>query len=101
MKRIELFATVLLSAILVHAQDQTPEILSVSHVVAGPRKPKPCLPIPLVNGRMRTTTWQYGPPKLTVMSVSAFARKLTLRTTADKPGRLSTVSIFSAGTNGN
>jgi len=35
MKRLEVFAAVLVSAILVHAQDQAPEILSVSQVVAG------------------------------------------------------------------
>src|ERR1035437_5466360 len=39
MKRIELFfSAVLLSAILVQAQDQTPEILSVSQVVAGAQR---------------------------------------------------------------
>jgi hypothetical protein len=38
MKRIELFVAVLLSAILVNAQDQTPEILSVSQVVVGARR---------------------------------------------------------------
>src|SRR5271170_6759447 len=38
MKRLKLFAAVLLSAILVHAQDQTPEILSVNQVVAGAQR---------------------------------------------------------------
>jgi|SRR5271165_218165 len=35
MKRVGLFAAILLSAILAQAQDQTPEILSVSEVVMG------------------------------------------------------------------
>jgi len=38
MRRIALLAAVLLSAIFVNAQDQTPEILSVSQVVAGAQR---------------------------------------------------------------
>jgi hypothetical protein len=38
MRRIALLAAFLLSAMLVNAQDQTPEILSVSKVVAGAQR---------------------------------------------------------------
>ena len=38
MKTVLMFAVVLLSTILVHAQDQTPEILSVDRVVAGAQR---------------------------------------------------------------
>ena len=38
MRRIALAAAVLMSATFIHAQDQTPEILSVSEVVVGAQR---------------------------------------------------------------
>jgi hypothetical protein len=97
-----MFVVVLLSAVLVHAQDETPEILSVSQVVAGAQRTETRYAIAVGKWSDPDDHLAVCPLKFTAMSVLAFAKKPLLFTQVlDKLGRLSIVGTFSAGTIGN
>jgi hypothetical protein len=98
MKRIALSVVVILSTVLVCAQNQTPEILSVSSVVAGAQKTETLFAHAM--GK-----WSDADDHLAVWSTEihcyrsfGFCEEAVATYYFGEAGRRSTVSTFSAGT---